>query len=226
LAELTSNGVHEGTNRYEIGNSSLSNEQNFQADLALEYQNEHIEFFVNGFYNKVNDYIFISPSGFMIDGNPVFDYLQSDAKLYGGEMGFHLHPHPLDWLHLESTFETVTGKQDNDNYLPLIPANKLTNTLRVEYRQLDWIKNPYAFISLSTTFDQSNISSFETSTNGYNLLSLGLGGEIMVLGNRMTVNLNVTNLTNEVYIHHLSRLKPDGIPNIGRSINFGVLYKI
>jgi len=226
LAELTSNGVHEGTNRYEIGNPNLSNEQNFQADFALEYQNQHLELFANAFYNKVNNYIFISPTGNAIDNNPVFDYLQSDAKLYGGEIGIHLHPHPLDWLHLESTFETVTGKQDNDDYLPLIPANKLTNTLRVEFRKLDWVKNPYASISLRTTFNQNNISIFETPTNGYNLINLGLGGEIMVLRNRMTINLNVTNLTNEVYIHHLSRLKPDGIPNIGRSINCGISFDL
>src|SRR5690606_1927598 len=37
LAELTSDGIHEGTNRYEIGNADLTNEQNFQADLSLEY---------------------------------------------------------------------------------------------------------------------------------------------------------------------------------------------
>ena len=56
LAELTSNGVHEGANRYEIGNSNLSTEQNMQTDLNLEYQNSHFEFFANGFYNKINNY--------------------------------------------------------------------------------------------------------------------------------------------------------------------------
>ena len=49
LAELTSNGVHEGSNRYEIGNSNLKNEQNFQTDLNVEYRNPHFELFVNGF---------------------------------------------------------------------------------------------------------------------------------------------------------------------------------
>jgi iron complex outermembrane receptor protein len=42
LAELTSNGVHEGTNRYEIGNN-LKTEQNVQSDINLEY-NSHFEF--------------------------------------------------------------------------------------------------------------------------------------------------------------------------------------
>src|SRR5690606_20168781 len=44
LAELTSNGIHEGTNRYEKGNINLNNEQNFQTDLSIEYRNEHLEF--------------------------------------------------------------------------------------------------------------------------------------------------------------------------------------
>ena len=102
LSELASDGTHEGTNRYEIGSLDLENEQNFQIDLALEYKNEHIELFANAFYNKVNNYIFLNPNGDFIDDDPVFVYEQENASLYGGEFGFHLHPHPLDWLHFES----------------------------------------------------------------------------------------------------------------------------
>jgi iron complex outermembrane receptor protein len=29
---------------------------------------------------------------------------------YTGEIGLHFHPHPLDWLHYETSFETVTGR--------------------------------------------------------------------------------------------------------------------
>jgi iron complex outermembrane receptor protein len=43
LAELTSNGVHEGTNRYEVGNENLKTEQNVQTE-NLEYNNSHFEF--------------------------------------------------------------------------------------------------------------------------------------------------------------------------------------
>ena len=83
----------------------------------------------------MNDYIFLSPNGEFVDDDPVFLYTQDDARLYGGEIGLHIHPHPLDWLHLESSFETVNGKQSNDVYLPLIPANSLHNTLRVEFKK-------------------------------------------------------------------------------------------
>jgi len=220
LAELTSDGVHEGTNRYEIGNPNLNNEQNFQTDLSLEFKNDHIELFANAFYNMVNDYIFLSPNGTILDNSPAYNYLQADAELYGGEFGLHFHPHPLDWLHIESSFETVTGKQKNDDYLPLIPANSLNNTIRVEFEK-GWVKDGYAFLKLRTTFDQNNISDFETKTPGYNLFSAGFGGTIKVLNRDLSLSLAGNNLTNKEYINHLSRLKPEGIYNIGRNISLG-----
>jgi len=222
LAELASNGVHEGTNRFEIGNVDLTNEQNLQTDVSLSFANEHIEFFANGFYNAISDYIFITPTGEMLDDNLIFEYVQDDANLYGGEFGMHLHPHPLDWLHLESSFETVTGKQRSDDYLPLIPANNLTNTVRVEFKDGKRLQRSTAFIRLQNTFTQKNVSNFETPTDGYNLLSLG--GETSMTLNKLDLKLglNVTNLTNEVYVAHLSRLKEDGIPNMGRSININL----
>ena len=226
LAELTSNGVHEGTNRYERGNTNLTNEQNFQADVALEYRNEHIEFFANSFYNAVNDYIFLSPTNETIDNAQVFDYLQDNASLYGGELGFHLHPHPLDWLHLESSFETVTGKLSNDDYLPLIPANSLRNTFRVELNDGKTRKSSTAFITLENTFDQKNVSNFETRTGGYSLLSAGIESSFQFQKVLFKIGLNGTNLTDKKYIAHLSRLKPDGIFNMGRSINVNLKLKI
>ena len=225
LAELTSDGVHEGTNRYEVGNPDLKNEQNFQTDLSLEFKNDHIELFANAFFNKINNYIFLSPNGNIIDNNPVYDYLQADANLYGGEFGLHFHPHPLDWLHFESSFETVTGKQHNHDYLPLIPANSVNNTLRVEYRD-GWIKEGYAYLKLSTTFDQNNVSGFETSTPGYNLLSAGLGGKLKLFDKELALSISGNNLTNKKYINHLSRLKPDGIYNMGKNITVGLTYTL
>ncbi|HXK00060.1 MAG TPA: TonB-dependent receptor [Gelidibacter sp.] len=225
LAELTSDGTHEGTNRYEIGNKDLKNEQNFQVDIALEYKNEHLEVYANGFYNKVNNYIFISPNGDIIQNTPVYNYLQADAKLYGGEFGLHIHPHPLDWLHFESSFETVTGKQDNDHYLPLIPSNALSNTIRVEFETKS-IKKAYAFVRLNSNFKQSKVSEFETTTNGYNLLSAGFGGTISLFNNPLDLRISGSNLTNKTYINHLSRLKSNGIFNMGRNFNVGFTYTL
>jgi len=223
LAELTSNGVHEGTNRFEIGNPNLNNENNFQTDIALEYGSEHFEFFANGFYNKINDYIFIEPNGEFVGPNPVYNYRQQDANLYGGEIGFHFHPHPLDWLHIQSSFESVTGRLDNDDYLPLIPANKLSNTLRIEFgTRKKWLTNGYTFITLNSIFDQNKVATFETPTEGYNLLNLGLGLNLKLFKQDIGLEVTAVNILNEDYISHLSRLKVDDISNIGRNIRMGL----
>ncbi len=225
LAELTSNGVHHGTNRFEIGNPTLRSEQNFQTDISLEYKSEHLEFFVNGFYNRLNDYIYLSPTGEVEDGADVYEYIQENAKLYGGEIGLHFHPHPLDWLHLESSYETVIGKQSNGNYLPLIPANQWNNTLRTTFKSGNWLTNGFGALTVSSTFQQDNVSNFETTTNGYTLVNIGVGGTINTKALAFEVTLNANNLFNKEYISHLSRLKVDNINNIGRNIILGINFE-
>ncbi|KGL63723.1 TonB-dependent receptor [Polaribacter sp. Hel1_85] len=226
FAELASNGVHHGTNRFEKGNSDLVNEKNTQIDLSLEYKTEHFEFFANGFYNHINDYIYINPTGEVEDGEAVFSYTQENAKLYGSEFGFHLHPHPLDWLHLKSTFETVIGKQDNGNYLPLIPANTWRNTFRTEFNINKWFQKGYASLTLESTFSQNNVGTYETKSDAYNLLNLGLGGDVVLSKLNFSASLSINNLLDKEYIHHLSRLKADGTLNQGRNIVIGVRFNI
>lgn len=226
LAELTSNGVHEGTNRYEIGNLQLKTEQNVQADLNLEYNTEHFEFFANGFYNHINNYIYASPTGEILDENDVYAYTQDNAQLFGGEAGIHFHPHPLDWLHFESSFETVTATKDNGDYLPLIPANSWSNTLRTEFQLKNWLDNGYARLTIATTFDQNNVDGFETRSKGYTLVNLGFGGKVKMGKTAFEINLNGNNLFDKTYIAHLSRLKNDGIPNIGRNVVLGLNFNI
>ena len=226
LAELTSNGVHEGSNRYEIGNADLKNEQNVQTDLNLEYKSSHFELFANGFYNHINDYIYISPNGGVIDGNNVYDYVQANARLYGGEAGIHFHPHPLDWLHLYSSFETVIGEKDNGEALPLIPANRWNTTFRGEFNIKNWWTAGFATVNIESVFDQNNYSTFETKTNDYTLVNLSLGGKINIGKTHFNLNLNGNNIFDKRYVSHLSRLKADGIPNMGRNIVLGLNFMI
>jgi iron complex outermembrane receptor protein len=217
LAELTSNGVHHGSNRFEIGNPNLQSERNVQLDIALEYDTQHLEIFANGFYNYIYDYIFIAPTGELEDGYNVYSYVQDNANLYGGEFGLHLHPHPLDWLHFSSSFEMVIGKQIEGDYLPLIPANQFTNTLRTEFHDKKWLTNSFASATLQSVFAQNNVSEFETTSKGYSLLNFAIGGTIQVSKVDFDVNLNLNNALDKTYISHLSRLKPENIPNIGRN---------
>lgn len=222
LSELTSNGGHSGANRYEIGNSELKNEKNIQFDVSLEYNNRHIEVYVNGFYNTIDDYIYLQPTGEFIQENPVYQYNQNDSELYGGEIGIHLHPHPIDWLHFESTFETVVGKlSDTDQYIPLIPANTLSNTFRVEFQGKQFT-DKYAFLTLKSTFNQNKVGTFESPSQAYTLLNAGIGTSAKIFDLPIDFRITANNIFDTEYISHLSRLKTDEIYNIGRNINLGL----
>lgn len=226
IFELSSNGVHDGTIRYEKGNIELKSEQNIQFDLNLEYKVTHLEWFANGFYNKINNYIYISPNGNQIDGFDVYDYLQNNANLFGGEAGIHFHPHPLDWLHFTTSFESVLAKQSNGNNLPLIPANKLNSIVRFDLKSTKWFQDGFAMINVEHTLNQKRTSAFETPSNDYTLVNLGIGGKVIIGKTFFNLSLNANNLLNRNYISHLSRLKNDGIPNIGRNIVFGINFGI
>jgi iron complex outermembrane receptor protein len=91
-----------------------------------------LNLYVNGFYNLINNYIFYWANGNVIDNNDVYDYTQANANLFGGEAGIHFHPHPLDWLHILSSFESVSKKGMVKTFLNL-PANRFMNTLRTNF---------------------------------------------------------------------------------------------
>lgn len=218
LSELTSNGLHSGANRVEIGNPTLDSEQNFQVDLSLEYGNRHFEAYVNSFFNHVDNFIYLQPTGEFQDADPIYVFEQQDAKLIGGEFGFHLHPHPMDWLHLESSFDMVYGELDSGSSLPLIPANRWTNTFRVEWNNKMTRSGCYAFVTLQTHFDQNKVADFETKSSRYNLLNLGVGGDFVLFDQKIGYRISGNNLFDTDYVAHLSRLKPDGVSNMGRNV--------
>ncbi|MBL7738510.1 MAG: TonB-dependent receptor [Chitinophagaceae bacterium] len=252
IPELSSNGAHEGTNRYEYGEQDLRSEKSFQVDAGLDVNSEHISFSASLFYNAIKDFIYYSKLSSVVGGDSIitdggedlfaFQFRQNNARLYGAEMNVDIHPHPLDWLHFESTFSYVRGvlseEQDGSKNLPFIPAPRLINELRADLlRKGKVAKNVYAKIELDNTFAQNDPFTgynTETRTPGYSLLNVGLGGDITGKGKTLfSLYLAANNITDVAYQNHLSRLKYTaanlvtgrmGVFNMGR--NFSVKLNI
>ena len=251
IAESGSNGRHEGTIRYEIGDPKLKPEFSLQTDLGLFFNSHHVTTEVSLFYNKIDHYIFaqklLSSSGgdSIVDSSdpaPAFRFVQGNAYLVGGEITFDLHPHPLDWLHIENAFSWVKGVQQNQpdstRYLPFIPAARLRSELRGDFDKVGKnIQNGFVFVEGTYAFDQNHYyAAFgtETATPGYFLLNAGFGGSICGKNGREICKLIVVaeNLLDVGYQSHLSRLKyaPEdlatgrqGVFNMGRNVSLKVL---
>jgi iron complex outermembrane receptor protein len=219
LAELTSNGPHE--TRQEMGDNTLVPEKSYEADLGLHYHAENFTIDLACFYNRVNDYIYISPTGnISSEGLPIYQYMQNDSRLYGGEAGIHVHPKSIEWLHIEGTFSTVTGIQDNGNNLPFIPANKVNLEMRAEKEKFLFLSGAFISLRANTAFNQGNIAPDETSTDGYSLVDIAVGGNLKVQKQMIYIVLSANNLFDTKYVDHLSTLKEVGMYNPGRNIAF------
>ncbi len=220
LAELTSNGPHE--ERYEIGDASLLPQRAYETDMSVHYHIDHLTIDIAGFYNTVNDFIYISPTAETIDDLDVFKYKQSNAELYGGEFGIHLHPEHLDWLHIKTIFSSVVGKQKNGDYLPFIPAHKLNFELRFEKMKVLFFKDSYFQLNSSIAFNQNNPSPDEEATSGYSLFDFSFGGNIKLMNQMASLNITAANIFDKKYIDHLSTLKESGFFNPGRNISISL----
>jgi len=221
LAELTSNGQHEL--RYEIGDQNLVPENAYEADLSVHFHKDNYTFDIAGFYNIVNSYIFITPTGdTTVSGIDIFRYKQANSALYGGEAGLHIHPKPAKWLHFKATFSSVIGKQENGDYLPFVPAHKLRFELQTEKEKMLFFHNVFVSLSTSTAFNQNNAAPDETTTKGYTLLDLSVGGNIRVKNQFVSLSVSVNNMLDTKYIDHLSTLKEVNMYNPGRNISLSL----
>lgn len=248
IAELSSNGIHEGTFRYEIGDINLKSEISHQIDAAYFLNSDHISFEFTPFINFISNYIYtekmqdVNGNDVIIDPNdpvPAFKFTQGNAQLFGGEIFLDFHPHPFDWLHVENSFSYVRATQnnrpENEKFLPFIPAPKYRGEIKTNFEKVNnTFSDFYAKFSVDHYFKQNNIySAFdtETATPAYTLLSVGIGADIKAFGKKDFFNVFISgeNLTDVAYQNHLSRLKyaPEnpatgriGVYNMGR--NFSV----
>ena len=235
MSELASNGVHEGSVRYELGNQQLKAEYSLQADLGVDFTSRYVSAQLALFANRIDNYIFTHRvAEEMEEGYLTYAYTQGDARLLGFEAGVDVHP--IHSVHFSNTFSYVYAQllhaDDATKYLPFTPAPKWTTELKWELQHHSHstvsthamheyrhehpkngvaLNNLYVAAGLDCYFRQSHIyraDDTETPTPGYALLSLSAGTDIQVKGKKIAeLYVTADNLLNKAYQNHLSRLK-------------------
>jgi len=256
IAEISANGVHPGTNIYQIGNDKFQPEFSLQQDLGFVYSSKYAVIQLNLFNNSISNYIYnqklLAASGqdsVIVAGNQTFKYQSGKAHLYGGELSVDLHP--VRALHFENSLSIVyaqnksAGAKDADStrYLPFIPPVHGVSELRFDFD----IKNAgikHGFVKVQAEYYAAQNRVFtaygtEKATPGYTLLNAGFGGSLINRNGNPWVSIYIlgNNLLNTGYQDHLSRLKyfepypgnftgRNGIYNMGRNISFKLSFPI
>ncbi len=220
LAELSSNGLHEGTYRYEIGNTDMKIEQNLCGDLVLQYKSSFINLFATGYYNRFLNYIYLSSSDKEYLGFQIFNYLQQNATIQGVELTSDIHPKKIKCLNWITSYSYIYGTLDNGNYLPFIPAPKLNSDIKLSFRNSKKVSEFSIKPGMTYVFLQDRPGDFETSTPAYYLVNCAASLTVKNKKNLLQFGLSGNNLLNATYYDHLSRFKYYGIHNIGRNVSF------
>lgn len=239
IAELSSNGVHEGAFRYEVGNPNLKPEISYQLDGSLDYENAYFDASLGGFVNYINNYIYYNTNGDTKaipqgDGTfrnyPIYNFVQDNALLRGIEASVTLHP--VSFIHFENSFSyTRATNRTTNSSLPYIPAAALRNELRYEPK-IPGTTGSYLSVGLDNFFKQGDVDAFELPSSGYTLLNASIGTTLKIgKEQKITIYVAGKNLLNKAYYDHLSRFKPGrlsdedptlGIYNTGRNVTFGL----
>ena len=220
IAELSANGPDPGSQIYHVGNSTFKPEFNLQEDLGAFLTLPNVSASIELFNNNIQNYIYqqqvLNPDGTPAH-NPnfptynVFTYVQSHARINGGE--FNLDLHPWHWLHFENSLSLTYGTNlgnggavaDSLKYLPFIPPLHTHSELRGTFSKgFSSFRNVYAFLGFDHFNAQNRFFSAygtETYTAGYDLLSAGFGGNIVNGSGNTVLRIFVegTNLANKNY---------------------------
>jgi len=218
LAELSSDGLHEGTLRYEIGDPNLKIEQNINSEVSINYSSRYFQISVAAYLNHFLNYIYLAPTGTQYLGFDVFRYKQFDVNLYGSESMLAVNFPFYERLRFETNFSVVTGRLSDGTYLPFIPPAKWTQQLQFRFENGKRLSNVSFFVISEEHFVQDHPAEFETPTDAYWLLNAGIHGNWQTKSRTLVFSVTGNNLFNRNYYDHLSRFKEYGIHNIGRNI--------
>lgn len=249
IAEISANGVHPGTNFYQIGNLDFKPEFSLQEDIGFSYSSDRVEVGLDLFNNTITNYIYdeqllskLGGDSVIVPGNTTFKFVASTAQLYGGELTLDIHL--TNWLHFENGASVVYSINkgdgiipvtDSTKYLPFTPPFHLVSDLRATFsKKYTHISHIFMKVEMVLYDAQNHVFSAygtETPTPGYTLFNSGLGFDITNKRGKTWGQLTFmcNNMFDINYQDHLSRLKyfgynyvtgKTGMFNMGR--NFGI----
>ena len=215
LAELSSNGLHEGIFTYEIGNPDLKNEQIYSVNFFANYESKFFDFSISPFYNYFDNYIYLTPVAEQWFGYPVYRYKQQNATQFGTEVSLTFKT--KEKIDFKISYSGMSSKTEDGNYTPYLPAQKITPAITYKFL----IKHKFqtqCFTNVEHNFDQYHTAPNEIGAPKYSLWNAGISTTIKNKQTNYKLGIGINNILNEAYYDNLSRFKNYGLLNIGRNI--------
>src|SRR5690606_29044934 len=130
--ELFSEGLHQGAAAIEEGDSSLVPEEALKWVTTLDWEKKPLKISGSVALQSIRDFIYLNPTGeprLTIRGAfPVFEYVQDDVFLYGGDLSIAVMlPEQFAWL---SELAMIRARnRSRDAFLFGMPSDRMRHTL-------------------------------------------------------------------------------------------------
>lgn len=243
--QLYAFGRHAAAGTWEVGSPELDRETYTNFEIGIDRHLGRLRYDFTVFYNRADDYIFLASEDDGT-GNPVsvndignragegaaadcapgagglcrlrnqlVTNEQADAEFYGAELAgsFELVKGPVP-LTLHFSGDLVRGKLRDGGNLPRITPARAGIGLATRWEGIDMR------VDFQRVERQSRVGEAESTTDGFNLLSLDLAWQLPGTGTDTTLYLRARNLLDEDGRRHQSFFKEDA-PIIGRAFTIG-----
>lgn len=218
LEELYAMGPHAGNLTWEIGDAGLGRERARGFDLAVRHAASRLRGEVNLFHYRLSDYVYLAPTGQLVDGLIEARYRQGSARYQGAEARLDAGLHGNLWLNLG--LDWVRAElADSEMPLPRIPP--LRGRIGLDARLGGFSLRPGVVMAGR----QDRLFPTETPTAGYSVFNLDAS---YTVASRRAVHIfgvNAFNLGDRLYRNHLSFIK-EYAPEIGRGVRFSYTIQV
>jgi len=231
--ELGANGVDYHRFSYAVGDADLSPEISYQIDAGLIFDNKTYNFSITPFANYFTNYIYLNPTALMDrlygNGNQKFNYIECKVFRYGGEISaaYNITKELIFNLIGEYVYSRQLSGEKKGYTLPFSPPSSIV--LGGKYKKdVNFLKNVYLSVDYKIASAQRRLVPPEVVTQGYQLVNLGMGGEIGLKDKDISISLQVQNLFNTKYFDHTSFYRIINVPETGRNfiLNLSIPFSI
>lgn len=224
--ELSSNGVHHGTFRHELGDRNLKPETSYQTDITLSFVKKldtgisKISIDAGGFVNYFPNFIFLNPTGkfsWLPDAGQYYQYQQAKALRTGGEVSVKLDIN--NYISWETSLEYVYAQdKDNNKPIPFTPPMSVLNGLYLKHPKIFSLTNIELSLFHRYVDAQNRVATNEKTTPSYQLFDTALAFDLPTTFGKSQLTVQVQNIFDKKYYNHLSFYRTLDIPEIGRNI--------
>lgn len=223
-SELFSDGLHHSAARIELGDLRITQEKSNRVSASYMYNTSALNLNFEAFYNHINDYILIEPTGTeqTIRGAfPVWEYKQTDASLFGVDLDVH-YQYNKHWS--ASNKSSIIKGHDISRDRPLIdmPSFKTVNALGYSNKKWWHFNSEFQseLVLRQNEFPNNNFEVFIPTTGQLELLDIStppptyhllhFKSDITLSMSQKTnlnIGLRITNILNTSYREYLNRLR-------------------